>query len=337
MSNHLIETILAKSADPIFLVNSEGAILWCNQAGAPLSAAIAPSTSLAPLLGIETVAEIRATKHYTTLEVTPLAGHLKGLRQTAILIEVSHDQLEDRSFLVILVSAANEGSSLKEKQEWLTSAAHDLKNPLSAIFGYADTLLDTSAGVGLSPEQRAIIARIRGTASRATELVRNYQHLSHIALRGVAQSGSKVDLNAAILDVINTTWREDPQHPRVALSLAQMALPATVDRLHLDRVIANLFSNALKFSPSDSTVTLTTGCDPDGGVWCTVHNWGKAIPEGELPHLFTPFNRLSNSRGKPGSGLGLTIVKRIVEGVGGRLSVSSSQELGTTFSVHLPG
>jgi signal transduction histidine kinase len=236
----------------------------------------------------------------------------------------------------MLTSTKAEGATLKEKQEWLTSAAHDLKNPLSAIFGYADTLLDTPAGAGMSPDQRMILGRIRGTASRATELVRNYQHLSLLALKGIAQSGTRSDLNGAIHDLLNTTWREDPEHPRVVVNLLSEALPALIDRLHLDRILSNLFSNALKFSPPNSTVTVRSGRDDSGFAWVSFNNSGAPIAEAELATLFTPFNRLSNSRGKPGSGLGLTIVRRIVDGLGGRISVSSSQEEGTTFTVKLP-
>ncbi len=336
MKQEIFSEILRTAPDPILLVDSSGVALWLNDAAQNVLPKDIESEGLLSFLDKESLLTIGKTSHYSTLEVVPHHGTMAGLRQSAIILDVSQNDLEERSLLIMLTSTKAEGATLKEKQEWLTSAAHDLKNPLSAIFGYADTLLDTPAGAGMSPDQRMILGRIRGTASRATELVRNYQHLSLLALKGIAQSGTRSDLNGAIHDLLNTTWREDPEHPRVVVNLLSEALPALIDRLHLDRILSNLFSNALKFSPPNSTVTVRSGRDDSGFAWVSFNNSGAPIAEAELATLFTPFNRVSNSRGKPGSGLGLTIVRRIVDGLGGRISVSSSQEEGTTFTVKLP-
>jgi signal transduction histidine kinase len=336
MKQEICSETLRNALDPILLVDNAGMTQWLNTAAQNVLPPEITSEGLLSFLDKESLLTIGKTGHYSTLEVVPHKGTLAGLKQSAIILDVSQNELEERSLLIMLTSTKAEGATIKEKQEWLTSAAHDLKNPLSAIFGYADTLLDTPAGTGMSQEQRMILARIRGTASRATELVRNYQHLSHLALKGIAQSGTRADLNGAIHDLLNTTWREDPENPRVVLHLLSEPLPALIDRLHLDRILSNLFSNALKFSPPNSTVTVRSGRDDSGFAWVSFNNGGNPIPEAELATLFTPFNRLSNSRGKPGSGLGLTIVRRIVEGLGGRIAVASSQAEGTTFTVNLP-
>lgn len=328
--------VLTTALDPILLVNGSGEALWLNQAAKNVLPPETIPNGLLYFLDKDSLASIEKTSHYSTLEIIPHKGTLAGLKQSAIVLDVSQNDLEERCLLIMLTSTKAEGATIKEKQEWLTSAAHDLKNPLSAIFGYADTLLDTPAGAGMSQEQRMILARIRGTASRATELVRNYQHLSHLSLKGIAQSGTRSDLNGAIHDLLNTTWREDPENPRVEVKLLSEPLPALIDRLHLDRILSNLFSNALKFSPAQSSVTLRSGRDDSGFAWVSMNNKGSPISEAELSTLFTPFTRLSNSRGKPGSGLGLTIVRRIVDGLGGRITVTSSQDEGTTFTVHLP-
>ncbi len=331
-----LESSLNDACDPILLIDEEGAALWGNTAFRRFFGAPSQLPHIATLLSEKDSKAILNTTHYGAVEVTVTSPTAGAVGQTAVTLSVGAGDLEEHLFLITFKSAPAELSVVKEKEHWLTSVAHDLKNPLSAIFSYADTLLDTTLSVGLSTAQRDIIARIRGTAARATDLVRNYQQMSQLAHRGVAQTLVCVDLNAAIHDVVNTSWRENPLEPRVTLSLVQQSLPVRIDRIHLERVISNLFNNAIKFSLPDSAVTVTSGLS-HSGPWFSVHNRGDAIKPEERQKLFQPFTRLSTSQGKPGTGLGLAIVKQIVDGSGSSIDVDSTPEAGTLFTVHLPG
>jgi signal transduction histidine kinase len=330
-----LDTLFTAAAEPLVLVKETGRVTWANASFQLAFGTMSQVPTLEAILPRQQAHSLLTTQHYLACEVEPTQGPLTGQRQTAIALDVSSGSLEERLFLILFASAAAESALVKEKEQWLSTVAHDLKNPLSAIFGYSDTLLDTPLGQGLTAGQREILARIRATAARATELVRNYQHISHIALRGVSQTSTRTDVNSAIHDVLQSTWREDPQHPRVALDLLAESLPAAIDRLYLDRILSNLFSNALKFSPPDSTVTIRTG-RTSRGPWISFHNWGAPIPMEEHSKMFAPYSRLSTSKGKPGSGLGLSIVKQIVDGLGGCVHVQSTAQGGTTFTVELP-
>jgi signal transduction histidine kinase len=335
MNTPTLESSLNDACDPILMSSESGATVWGNQAFRRFFGVSDPLPPLANLLSDKDSAAILNTAHYGAVEVTVTSPTVGVVVQTAVTLSVGAGDLEDHLFLVTFKSTPAELSLVKEKEHWLTSVAHDLKNPLSAIFSYADTLLDTTLSLGLSTAQRDIIARIRGTAARATDLVRNYQHMSQLDHRGVAHTLVCVDLNAAIHDVVNTTWRENTEKPLVVVELAKQALPARIDRIHLERVISNLFNNGVKFSLPESTISITSGQD-QSGPWFSVHNFGPAIKPEEHDKMFQPFTRLSTSQGKPGTGLGLAIVKQIVDGTGSSITVESSEEAGTRFTVHLP-
>ena len=103
----------------------------------------------------------------------------------------------------------------------------------------------------------------------------------------------------------------------------------------LRQILSNLISNALKYSPLYSEVSLTLSHD-DHRINLRVHNWGTGIAEESLPNVFTPFYRAENAADVKGTGLGLSIVKECVERHNGRVSVVSPAGEGTTFVVDLP-
>jgi signal transduction histidine kinase len=113
-------------------------------------------------------------------------------------------------------------------------------------------------------------------------------------------------------------------------------LTGSWDRVDLERVLANLYDNALKYSPAGRQVVVTLGQD---GGWAIVRvdDQGFGIPSPDLPHVFDPGYRASNVAGlAPGSGIGLATVQRIVHRLGVKISIQSLQGLGTTVTVRLP-
>jgi signal transduction histidine kinase len=126
---------------------------------------------------------------------------------------------------------------------------------------------------------------------------------------------------------------------RVRLELAQPSVVGCWDAKHLRRVLENLLNNAIKYSPPGGETVLCVGSDwmPDGD-WAvvTVRDYGRGIPAADLPSIFEPFWRGSNSGGVAGSGLGLTSVKQIIEAHGGSIAVQSREGEGTTVTVRLP-
>lgn len=219
-----------------------------------------------------------------------------------------------------------------EPQTFVSAVAHELKNPLSAIFGYADLLLETHIGEGLTSKQQEVITRIRQTSSKAVDLVKNYQFL---ALHQTSPTGSNtsIDLARIVHGVYDAYWRESDRHVQATVSIEPEPLPVAGSASHIERVVSNLLSNAMKYTPPNGSVSIVAK-RVGAKVVFEVKNTGSYITPEEIAKIFSMY-----SRGKlaeehnPGAGLGLFIVHTICTAIGAALTVESSEETGTTFKV----
>jgi signal transduction histidine kinase len=150
---------------------------------------------------------------------------------------------------------------------------------------------------------------------------------------------SPVDLARLVADAADA-FRPRADERRVRLDIVPVdGLPlARVDATRIRQVVSNLVENALLHTPEGGTVTVSVGSGSAGVARVTVHDTGAGIPAEELAHVFDRFYRVDRSRDRAtgGAGLGLTIVRRLVEVHGGRVAVASRPGQGTTFTVELP-
>jgi len=350
-------TLFEVSPCPVLLINRTGEVLYCNAAakgflgwsysgnddvtpaetpegGAPQERSISGHHSFSGAVFVQ----LTRTKFWNCVELAPLPEDLNKARVLAIAFELG--AFSASNLLVFITSPdvsqdANAQSSLEAREEFLSTAAHDLKNPLSAIFGYADALLETSGGASLSEQQRSILARIRATAARSVDLIRNYQQLSELSSRRLRLTDLAPDLGAACRSVVDDCFREDPNAHTVRAVLAKEALPVAVDRIPLERILTNLFANALRYTPRGGTITLTTSRNGSFARF-EINNSLPIIPKEELAKIFSRRFRGSTSTGTSGTGLGLYIVKSMVTELGGSVAVKSEEGTGTTFTIELP-
>ena len=218
----------------------------------------------------------------------------------------------------------------------LAVLGHDLKNPLGAIFGYADVLLDTALGQGLSEKQREVLHRIRTTAKRSIDLVKNCMFLAeteNAATRSLIRG--QADLVAVTKMVIEDLWRDQSGFANIIQQLPADPVLVGVERVSLERVCANLIGNALKYTPADGQITVAVKAQHNGGL-LEVHNSPAYIPAEEQPHLFDLHWRGKKAARIAGSGLGLYIVKSIIDVIDGTIELHSSEVDGTTLKVYLP-
>ncbi len=325
--------LLDRSHDPLLLVDRRGTIHWTNSVGRQLlPPAGTESPHLRHLLAPDDLQRVLAADLLECLSL-PVQSPRGVLRLSLVILEISAGVYEEQHLLILCSSVPPALAVHHASSEALATIAHDLKNPIGAIFGYADTLLDTTLGDGMSAKQRTVVERLRATASRSIELIRNHQFLLTASLRPQNLRQAKSDVNAAIRSVIEYCWRESG--PPLQLILADGPLLARIDRLQLERVLANLVTNALAYTPTTGTVTIRTHVE---GGWAvlSVHNTGSFISLEEQPSIFQMNTRGESSRGTSGSGLGLYIVRTTVEACGGRVDLESSPERGTTFTVKIP-
>ncbi len=320
----------AAAADPVVLLSDTGSILWKNKSYDQLASRCDPPGPLATA----TLQRITKTTHYSVLSISMLSRG-KEEHRTALVADISSGDPGSAAFLVTLKPTASDESRLAAREELLATVAHDLRNPIGAIFSYADALLDTTAGDGLKEPQREIVRRIRSTAARCVEMVLNYQFLSQLKLKGLLKARTAIDINQIVRSTIESTFRDDAQTASVTTDLSPKVPAICVDTVHIERIVSNLLYNALKYTPASGSICIKTEAIGKS-VQLIVTNTGVTVPEAELPRLFDRYQRASSSQGKGGSGLGLYIVKSIAEANGGSVAVTSDASTGVRFTVTFP-
>ena len=331
MQQPALERVFIQTGDPVLVVDEGGLVQFANPAALQLFKVPAQAgTPLANIIGGLSTNEIMHTPGFG-LKLLKIETH-NGTREFTCM-SVETGALAPGESMLLLFFKAGAHVVQHEGKRALDLITHDLKNPLGALFGYADVLLDTAAGQNMSAAQRTIISRIRSTAARAIELVRNYQFLG--APAGMARStGKGCDLNNVTAQLVDTMWREEQNAPTLTFEGAKSELPVKIERLALERVVSNLLGNAIKYTPPGGQIELRTAIEGSKKI-LTVRNSGSFIPPEEQPAIFEIYARGSSSKGTAGSGLGLHIVRQIVESAGGTIDVQSTREHGTTFTVRL--
>ncbi|HEX8820384.1 MAG TPA: PAS domain S-box protein [Archangium sp.] len=211
--------------------------------------------------------------------------------------------------------------------------SHDLRNPLGAIKLGATALLQRD---DLNERQTKNVVRIQSAAERAIRLIRDLLDFTQARLGGgIPVSPKPMELHGFTRQVVDEVQLVHPERRLDVESQGDGRGEWDPDRLA--QVLTNLLTNALNYSPADTPVTVRSRGE-DGTVLLEVHNAGAPIPSEQLPRMFEPLERGTGQQDRVGSsiGLGLFIVRHIVEAHGGTISVRSEAKEGTTFTVHLP-
>lgn len=221
----------------------------------------------------------------------------------------------------------------KAKSEFLSRMSHELRTPLNAVLGFTQILL---AAPGTSPDQqRKYLAHVRSAGEHLLALIDDV-----LALSILDSDRFKLDIQAVPLaDVVNESL---PLVERLAQSrgVTVRAVPidgaCRGDRTRLRQVMVNLLSNAIKYTHTGGHVLIAGGAENDQ-VFVQVNDTGRGMSSEQLAHLFEPFNRLGVEReGIEGTGIGLAVVKALVERMGGAVNVASEPGVGSSFEVRLP-
>ncbi len=228
---------------------------------------------------------------------------------------------------------------VEERQaEFVANASHELGTPLTAIKGFAETLLDGA----LSDPKLSVkfITIIQEEADRMHRLVKELMQLARLNsaeyLRQVRLEPTAVaEVAETVISQLYPQWHAKALD--VTLATAGGPVQAMANPDWLTQVLVNLLDNSIKFTPPGGKVTISCGRDADSAV-ITVADTGSGIPAADLPFIFDRFYRVDKARVREGggSGLGLSIVKFIVETLGGTIAVKSKAGEGTTFTITLP-
>ncbi|MCL0090025.1 HAMP domain-containing histidine kinase, partial [Dehalococcoidia bacterium] len=212
-----------------------------------------------------------------------------------------------------------------------------LKAPLAAIQSYFGVMLGGYSGE-LNEKQRQMIERSSVRIDGLLELISDLLDISRIEMGQVAQEMKEVSLAQLVMEPLDDMQRLAKEKGlRLATDISPDLPPIFGSPTRLQQVFTNLLSNAIKFTPKGGTVTLRL-LERDGEIVGEIRDTGVGIPEEDLPRIFEDFYRASNVD-VPGTGLGLPIVKRIVEAHGGWIRAESpchDTGMGCKFTFALP-
>jgi signal transduction histidine kinase len=217
-------------------------------------------------------------------------------------------------------------------QEMTATVSHDLKNPLTAVSGLVEVLLD-SAAEHLTFDERALLHRINANTQHMANLIGNLLDAELIESGHQPFRPAPLDLNATVRRVVEAQAHQaEDKHIGLVLDLDPRLPPAVLDGHMIERLVANLLSNAVKFTPESGAIRVSTRLQ-GAGVTLEVWDSGPDVPAALQPVLFQKFVRQQDS---PGIGLGLYICRSVVDTHRGTIAVRKAPDGGVAFVVELP-
>lgn len=275
---------------------------------------------------VEMLARVRSTLDLKREMDRRKSAYVSGLEEKNRELELAFVQLEQKNRELEEASLA--------KTQILATATHELKTPLTSIVGYVDRMLMRQDSVGwLNQKQQRYLEAVRKNAHRLKALVDDLLDVSRIEAGVLDLRPIDLDIRAEIEDVVQSMNHQlTDRNMEVALDLPPDLGKVRADRLRFSQIMSNLLSNACKYSPTGSTLRVAASEDFHR-VQIDVADNGVGISNDDLSKLFTKFFRADNSptREVSGYGLGLYIVRHLVEAHGGTIWADSELGKGTSF------
>jgi signal transduction histidine kinase len=221
------------------------------------------------------------------------------------------------------------------KSDFIQHVSYELRSPLTSIIGFAEMLSDETVG-SLNPTQREYMDHIASSSSSLLAIINDILDLATVDAGIMSLDLRETDVAAVAASAVEGL-RDRLSEQRITLDLA---IPKDIGTFHVDeqrvrQILFNLVSNAIRFSNAGGHVRLE-GARQDGWVVFTVRDDGVGIPDDVMPSIFQPFEAHGAQGRRRGAGLGLSIVKSLVELHGGEVEISSEEGKGTTAVVRLP-
>ena len=249
-------------------------------------------------------------------------------------VPFSGDDVETLTILAAQAAVAIQNARLFEQSDQIAEMVHELRTPLTGIVAYSELLMRSS----LKPEMVAQSAEtINKEATRLAQFINDFLDLARLQSGRSRIARQPVNMVRLVHEVVQLM---QPQASKRSLTLTGEVPPSLPiikgDQERLKQVIINLVSNAVKYNREGGQVTIRV--EPEGNhVRVQIKDTGKGIPPDALPHLFEKFYRVPDAEGwAQGNGLGLSIVKQLVEAHGGRIQAESRVGVGTTMTFTLP-
>jgi signal transduction histidine kinase len=264
------------------------------------------------------------------------------LRSTVDLVEAARCRLQQGE-QQLLIAYEQQQQLIHQKELFLMHVNHELRNPLTTIYGSLQVLRQNKDGQDPFPDafQMSCLNRALGSCEHLILLVNQVLQATTVSRGVISPCSEEVSIAQVVQDLLEHGDPRIGQSCQLSLHIPEQVKVWT-DRQFLELILWNLLSNASKYCPPQTLVLIrSTSYDHTPPMICTrVKDSGPGIPPDEIPHLFAPFVRLKRdiSMSIPGSGLGLYISKQMVEAMGGHIWIESSGVAGegSCFCFTLP-
>jgi len=337
-NNQRLEAVLSSMAEGVLAIGPDRTILLANEAGRRLLDFATPNPIGRPLLEVTRTRPVQeaAAQAFRSSQPVVVEFDAPGAMRRSLALRATRLPGEPCPGVMLVLHDMTELRRLENlRRELVANVSHELKTPLSAIKGYAETL--RLGAVNDSEHNLLFVRRIEEQADRLHELILDILQIARV------ESGQETFELAAvpIASLAEETARQfekiaAARQVQVVVEPVQKAVAVVADEEGLRTILSNLVDNGLKYTPAGGTVTIRAVAG-EQTVTLEVADTGIGIAEKEQSRIFERFYRVDKARSRElgGTGLGLSIVKHLTQAFGGRVSVESQPGLGSTFRVEL--
>jgi len=342
-ANDPLRVIVSGLPDPVIAIEREGRVLALNDPARTLAPALRQGEPVSLALRmpelIEAVGRAFAQGEAQRVEYSERVPVDRWFEAVAMPIKRAPDAAAADMVLLTLRDLTPLRRVEEMRADFVANASHELRTPLAALSGFIETLQGSARDDAQAREK--FLAIMQEQARRMARLIDDLLSLSRIELNAHRRPDAPVDLNPIIRQVVDSlqTLARDRG---VIVNVEAADAPAVLgDRDELVRLFENLVENALKYGAAgkrvDIRLALGTAADGEREATVSVRDYGPGIAPEHLPRLTERFYRVDvrDSRAQGGTGLGLALVKHILNRHRGRLSIESAPGTGATFTVHL--
>ncbi|MBX3252992.1 MAG: tetratricopeptide repeat-containing sensor histidine kinase [Chitinophagaceae bacterium] len=268
--------------------------------------------------------------------VTVVAGLLAVSAVVILLLIRNKNQQLNRQNKLIQKQNNKLAQFNVEKNSLISVVSHDLSGPFTSIKMWSQ-LLHQSGISNLNEDQKKALYRIQSSADNGEMLIRNMLYIEKEEISGHSLSLEQLEMNAFLEDVIQI-YHQQARQKEITIDYESPGKPVSVmsDRYMLNRICENLLSNAIKFTHRGKRVWAILTEDADS-VTLKIKDEGVGIAPEDIPYLFSKYRKISSmpTEGEYSTGLGLSIVKRLIEELNGKITCESEPGKGSVFIVHL--
>jgi PAS domain S-box-containing protein len=340
-----IQTIIGCMADGVLVTNMEDQLVLWNVSAVKMLKLMGTDITGKPLQHyiknkaiIESLQEILLSKD-TSFSMVSQEIHVDD--QGTVLMANIASVRDEKGKILGAVTVFRDITELKEidkiKSQFVSMVAHELRAPLAAIEGWLEVVISGEAG-GDEKQNEKWLIRARERAHSLLALVNDLLEINRMEAGKVAQKMETVQLVDIIQQILEFLKPEaEKRKITIELKITENIPSIQADRRDMEKLFTNLISNAIKYNLEKGSIVVEGSVDEDY-VYFRVKDTGVGISQENLLHIFEDFFRVDDEKIKniTGTGLGLTIAKKIVDSHFGRIAAESQPGRGSTFSVYLP-